>query len=667
MAGLIPQQFINDLLDRTDIVEVIDSRVSLRKTGRNYSALCPFHNEKSPSFSVNPDKQFYYCFGCGAGGNVLSFLMEYERLDFRDAVEDLARRAGLEIPEERAIDPKAEKLRKSLYAHLDRAQRFYQHQLRKHSERDKAINYLKNRGLSGEIAKQFLVGYAPPGWDNLHQTLVSSTDDEQQLIEGGMLIKKDNGKGSYDRFRDRIIFPIRDSRGRTIAFGGRVLGDEKPKYLNSPESPIFHKGRELYGLYEAKQANRNLERVLIVEGYMDVVALAQFGITYAVATLGTATSDTHLTKLFRQVSEVIFCFDGDQAGRQAASRALDNALPLMEDGRQIRFLFLPEGEDPDSLVRSEGKDAFEQRLDSAQPLTDYFFDSIARNINTGALDGKARLAKLALDKMQAMPRGLLYQMMVDQLAKLTEMDGERLRDMSPDDTRAKASSSAAPAAQTGNEDGNPPPEAYYLDQAPPPSQGNYDDYGSSFHDSGFHGSDSRNSGFHSGSGSGFKSKGKPGFKRNTAPQPRADVLPMAKQAACILLHHPHLAGSVEDIEALAGVDAADMYLLTELLRLLKTDPQMTMGHVIGHFAGLDAQEEIAQLSAIELVLPQAELETQFHDAVNALNSQQLEARVQALLSRSNQADFSTEERTELKQLLQQKSEQLSGQKTSQNK
>ena len=478
----------------------------------------------------------------------------------------------------------------------------------------------------------------------MHQTLVNSADDERQLIEGGMLIEKDNGKGSYDRFRDRIIFPIRDSRGRTIAFGGRVLGDEKPKYLNSPESPVFHKGRELYGLYEAKQANRNLERVLIVEGYMDVVALAQFGINYAVATLGTATSDTHLTKLFRQVDEVIFCFDGDQAGRQAAARALDNALPLMEDGRQIRFLFLPEGEDPDSLVRSEGKDTFEQRLDSAQPLTDYFFDSIARNINTGALDGKARLAKLALDKMEVMPRGLLYQMMLEQLGKLTEMPADRLGEMAgglkpstkPGTKPSTKPNPQANSAPTPDYD-TPPPADYYPDTAPPP----YDE----------------------GPGDYQASRQQSTFRRKPATTPRADVLPLAKRAACILLQQPHLATQVTEVDALANVDAPDMYLLTELLRLLQNDPHMTMGNMIGHFAGLDAQEEIAQLGAIDLVLAQADLETQFNDAIQALLGQHLDTRLQALLSRSSAADFSTDERAELERLL----KQLSGQKTKQNK
>ncbi|MEX1056641.1 MAG: DNA primase, partial [Natronospirillum sp.] len=334
MAGLIPQSFIDEVIDRVDIVDVIGHRVKLKRTGKNYSALCPFHNEKTPSFSINPQKQFYYCFGCGAAGNSLKFLLEHDRLEFPEAIEELARLAGMEVPREQ--NPEADRKRqqqKTLYGVLEQASDFYRQQLRQHAGGDNAVRYLKDRGLSGQVAQQFAVGYAPPGWDHLMKAL--GADDRAQLkrlIDSGLVIAKEDGK-TYDRFRDRIMFPIRDSRGRVIAFGGRVLGDDKPKYLNSPETPVFHKGRELYGLYEALQVKRQPERFLVVEGYMDVIALHQYGLPYGLATLGTATSEEHLQKMFKLVGEVIFCFDGDKAGRQAALRALDIALAEATDGR----------------------------------------------------------------------------------------------------------------------------------------------------------------------------------------------------------------------------------------------------------------------------------------------------------------------------------------------
>ena len=346
MAGLIPQNFIDDLLDRVDIVEVIDKRVSLKKAGKNYSACCPFHDEKTPSFSVNPDKQFYYCFGCGAGGNSIGFVMDYENIDFPAAVETLANMAGLEVPHEESSPSSSqrhqqEKNKKaSLYDTLQWVTKFYQTQLRSHRDKDKAIDYLKDRGLSGEIARDFCIGYAPAGWDNLLKAAKNTEASmTEQLDATGMLIKKDNGD-YYDRFRERVIFPIRDNRGRIIAFGGRVLNDDKPKYLNSPETAIFHKQRELFGLFEARKANRQLDYLLMVEGYMDVVSLAQFGITHAVATLGTASSVFHLEKIFRHTSKLVVCFDGDEAGKKAAARLLETALPIMQDGaRNLLFIF----------------------------------------------------------------------------------------------------------------------------------------------------------------------------------------------------------------------------------------------------------------------------------------------------------------------------------------
>ena len=418
MAGKIPQSFIEDLLARTDIVELIDSRVRLKKAGKNYQACCPFHNEKSPSFSVSPEKQFYHCFGCGAHGNAIGFLMEYDGLNFPDAVEELAGTLGVTVPRDEggrggSQAPAGPAPSADQYQLMNQASQFYQSQLRKSPE---AINYLKGRGLSGEIVKQFAIGYAPSGWDGLKQLLVRNREQEQQLITLGMLIQKESG-GSYDRFRDRIMFPIRDRRGRIIGFGGRVLGDGTPKYLNSPETPIFHKGKELFGLYEIKAANRNPPRVLIVEGYMDVVALAQYGIDYAVASLGTSTTSDHMHLLFRTTPEVICCYDGDNAGREAAWRALENALSCLQDGRELKFVFLPPEHDPDSFVREQGREAFEQYLAAAQPFADFLFERLSRDINLSGEAGQNELANKAIALIRRVPEGFTREGLITKLSQ----------------------------------------------------------------------------------------------------------------------------------------------------------------------------------------------------------------------------------------------------------
>jgi DNA primase len=415
MAGRIPQNFIDELLNRVDIVDVIDSRVSLKKAGREYQACCPFHNEKTPSFTVSPGKQFYHCFGCGAHGNAIGFLMDYENLAFPEAVEELARSVGMEVPHEVTAGSPADERRLDHYSLLEKAERFYRGQLRQHAQATRAVDYLKARGLSGEIAQTFGLGYAPPGWDSLAKHLHDAAS-RKLAVELGLLVQKDDG-GCYDRFRDRIMFPIRDRRGRCIGFGGRVLGDEKPKYMNSPESPVFHKGRELYGLFEARKAGQKLERLLVVEGYMDVVALAQFGLSNAVATLGTATTPEHLESLYRTVSEVVFCFDGDAAGRRAAWRALENTLPVLRDGREARFLFLSEGEDPDTLVRRIGADAFQQEIVESVPLSRFFFESLCHQVDTGSVDGRARLVELARPLLKRLPDSVFRDLMLEQLSE----------------------------------------------------------------------------------------------------------------------------------------------------------------------------------------------------------------------------------------------------------
>jgi len=426
MAGRIPQHFIDDLMTRVDIVEVIDEHVPLKKAGHEYKACCPFHDEKTPSFTVSPGKQFYHCFGCGAHGTAIGFLMEYTHMEFPEAVEALAARLSLEVPREGGDStPRQDYSR--LYTCMENAMAFYRRQLREHASAARAVSYLKGRGLDGKTAELFVLGYAPPGWDNLMKTLAKDEAGQKVLIESGLLKARDDKR--YDTFRNRIMFPIRDRRGRVIGFGGRTLGDDDgPKYLNSPETPIFHKGRELYGLYEARQALRDIPRLLVVEGYMDVVALAQSGIAYAVATLGTATTAEHLELLFRTTPEVIFCFDGDRAGRQAAWRALENALPIIREGHQAGFMFLPDGEDPDSLVRKEGKDAFEKRILDALPLSSFLLNSLADKVDLGSIDGRARLVELARPLLGRIAPGVYLDLLLDQLAGIIRMDAAQLRE-----------------------------------------------------------------------------------------------------------------------------------------------------------------------------------------------------------------------------------------------
>ncbi|MBT8051899.1 MAG: DNA primase [Gammaproteobacteria bacterium] len=407
MPGAIPQHFIDELLSRADIVEIIGRRVPLKKAGREFQACCPFHNEKTPSFTVSPTKQFYHCFGCGAHGSALSFMMEYDRLSFPEAVEELATSMGLEVPREAGFAKGPD--HRPLFDILERAAAYFTQQLRQHPQAAQAVEYLKGRGVSGEVAADFRLGYAPPGWNNILQALGGDDSRIRLLREAGLITEQDGKR--YDRLRDRIVFPIRDTRGRVVGFGGRLLGDGKPKYLNSPETPVFHKGRELYGLFEARQADANPARLLVVEGYMDVVALAQFGISNSVATLGTATTNDHLEKLYRATPELVFCFDGDRAGRDAAWKALQTALPLMRDGRQARFLFLPDGDDPDSLVRRIGQEAMQAEIGRAMPLSEYLFDKLASQVDMESIDGRARLGELAKPLLDRLPAGMFRDMM----------------------------------------------------------------------------------------------------------------------------------------------------------------------------------------------------------------------------------------------------------------
>jgi len=437
VAGRIPQSFIDDLVSRADIVEVIDSHVPLKKAGREHKACCPFHDEKTPSFTVSAEKQFYHCFGCGAHGTVIGFLMNYRQLEFVEAVESLAQRLGLEVPREGGEAAAPGPPTAPLYGVLEKANRFFQRQLRAHPERSRAVDYLKSRGLSGEIAAEFKLGFAPPGWGNLVEALGGTAEELKLLARTGLVIQRSDR--SYDRFRDRVMFPIVDRRGRTIGFGGRVLGDDSPKYLNSPEGPVFHKGRELYGAFEAMRSAGNLERVHVVEGYMDVVALAQAGIRNAVATLGTAATPDHVERLFKLAPDVVYCFDGDEAGRRAAWRALETTLPRLRDGRQAFFIFLAEGEDPDSLVRSRGRQAFEEMSDNAVSLGTFLFDRLSAQVDLSTIDGRSRLIEMARPLLGKLPEGAFRQLAQKKLADLTGMD--------PDDSAIVVKGPQAPRAK----------------------------------------------------------------------------------------------------------------------------------------------------------------------------------------------------------------------------
>lgn len=636
MAGRIPQAFIDDLLARVNVLDIVEARVKLKRTGKNYSGLCPFHKEKTPSFTVNSDKQFYYCFGCGAGGNSLSFLMEHDRLSFPEAIEELAKLAGVEMPKQQGpVDHQREQRLKDIFHLLDEASAYYQQQLRDHSSKTRAVDYLKQRGLTGQIAAMFGIGYAPPGWDNLMQHLASDQSSKERLEQAGMLINKEDSDRFYDRFRDRIMFPIRDNRGRVIAFGGRVLGDEKPKYLNSPETDTFHKSRELYGLYEARKFNQSLNRLIIVEGYMDVVGLAQYGITYAVATLGTATTAQHLDRLFRMVPEVIFCFDGDAAGRKAAKRALDTTLPVITDGKQARFLFLPDGEDPDSLVRQEGTEAFEKRLDEALPLSDFFFKSLEDGADMSSLDGRARFSNEALPQIELMQPGILKQMMQEKISELTGLSLEQLSTVT-NLQEATGHTSPPPAMEA---------EVYYPDNY---SDSDYAyDPGEYFDQPEYDQPGQQRPGqkktFRKGKG-----------KRKPPPGGSAVNISPASSAVSILLHAPSLAEQCGDLQFLSDSDIQMELLLYHLSGYLQNNPSMTPG-----ILAVDWQDEETLRPLIQLLNEAAHQEPLvdannahkvLSDALGRLRDEHLDRSIRTLQS---QPHLSESEKSQLRDLLRQ--------------
>ena len=580
MAGRIPQEFINDLLDRIDVSEVIGTRLELKRAGKEFKGLCPFHGEKTPSFHVVPDKGFYHCFGCGVHGTALTFLLEHDRLEFVQAVETLAAMAGVEVPREAGVVRKNDR-RSALFAVLERADRWFQLQLRQHPDRAGAVEYLKGRGLTGATAKRFGIGYAPPGYENLLKALGGGQTLEQQLLEAGLLASRESG-GSYDRFRDRITFPIRDGRGRTIGFGGRVLGDGQPKYLNSPETPVFHKGRELYGLWECRQALRDPERVLLVEGYMDVVGLSQAGVPEACAALGTAATADHLEKLFRLAPEVVLCFDGDGAGRRAAWKAAQLALDALNDGVSVRVLFLPDGEDPDSLVAKEGAEAFRARVAKAEALSSYLFRTLGEGLDLSLLDDRSRLAHRARPLLERIPGQLVKTLMYQRLAELTAL---------PQGALEAAPEQAAPV--DAYVDGPFPEDP--LDLGGPAEA-----------------------------------------RRPEAPRARSRVRrDRAERALALLLKRPDLADAVPEMALLALSEHRSEagQLLAELLTILQQSPGLSASALLGRYVGTPAHERLLRLASAPLPFEGGALSAEFMELLGHLRVEGETEKRRALLER----------------------------------
>ena len=530
MAGRIPQDFIDDLIARADIVEVIGRRVQLKKAGREFKACCPFHDEKTPSFTVSPGKGFYHCFGCGMHGTAIGFLMEYDHMSFVEAIESLASTMGVDVPRDETDRPA--RRYDELFSLMSNVDKHWRAELRDHP---KAVDYLKQRGIDGETARRFGIGYAPDGWSNVLDKFGKTTEAADRLLATGLIIRKDNGK-HYDRFRERIMFPIRDQRGRCIGFGGRAIGDNEPKYLNSPETVLFHKGRELYGLYEARQALRQIDRLVVVEGYMDVVALVRHGIEFATATLGTATTADHLNRLFRVTENVVFCFDGDRAGKAAAWRALENALPQIREGRQISFVFLPDGHDPDTYVNEHGAEAFVDAVDNGDALSDFLIHELSSQVDMDTIDGKARLAELAKPLLNKIPPGVYHELLIGRLAETVGLSSAKLEKML-DQESSTSSQSAHKRFQVS------------------PTRGSLTTSG-----------------------------GRPSVVR---------------RAITLLLNQPN-AGSKLDIEKLAGVSRPGISLLQDLIETVQTEPNITTAGLLERWRHDEEGRHLGKLAALEV-------------------------------------------------------------------
>ena len=581
MAGLIPQDFIDDLIARADVVEVIGRRVQLKKAGREFKACCPFHDEKTPSFTVSPTKGFYHCFGCGAHGTAVSFLMDYDHMSFVEAIESLANTMGVAVPRDQSDKPA--RRYDELFELTAKVERHWQGCLRKHPA---AVDYLKERGVDGATARRFGIGYAPDGWSGLLDKYGKSQDAIDRLLATGLIIRKDNGR-NYDRFRDRIMFPIRDTRGRTIGFGGRAMGDGEPKYLNSPETVLFHKGRELYGLYEARQALRHIDRLVVVEGYMDTVALARHGIDFSVATLGTATTVEHLNRLFRLTDYVDFCFDGDRAGKAAAWRALETALPHIREGRQIRFIFLPEGDDPESFVNAQGSDSFMEILDSGVALSDYLIGGLAEQVDLETIDGRARLAELAKPLLAKIPHGVYRELLIGSLAETVGLTAAKL-----------AKTLEQPAA-----------------------------------DSGFARGGNRRSAL-----------GRAG-SRLSASRPS-----VVRRAITLLLNHPQAGGKL-DVEKLAGVSRPGVELLHELIETVQAEPNITTAGLLERWRHDDQGRHLGKLALAEIPSDKDfDASAELHDCLDQLAVAGRRERISFLIEKQRDKTLSDEEKAELRQL-----------------
>ena len=641
MAGRIPDSFIDGLLARVDIVELIGSRVPLKRKGKEYTACCPFHDERTPSFYVSPTKQFYHCFGCGAHGTPIKFLMEYDRLEFVDAVEELAKRLGLEVPRE-AGGREAPREGQDLYAALDAAQKYFQREL---ANSEVAKRYLEKRGLDAATIEKFGIGWAPDGWNGLIDALGKGDARRIDLLDkAGLLSKNDSGR-TYDKFRARVMFPIHDRRGRVIAFGGRVIEkDDGPKYLNSPETVLFHKGRELYGLWHARQAHSKVPRLIVVEGYMDVVSLWQFGITTAVATLGTATTPDHAELLFRNAADVYFCFDGDAAGRRAAWKALESVLPRMTDGRQAFFLFLPEGEDPDTVVRSQGAAALDAALASAQPLSEFFFAQLASDVDLSSADGKSRLAERAKAYIARIPDGEFRDRMQALLVQRTEV-GFHASAKLADFTRELVELSSQIQRDALDLSRGRMPEGYLV-SVPQLPNGN---------GSGRASGNDRGQRFERGSGSQRRPRSAADriladLPTLSAPRPAGvdHRRSLVRTAISLLLTRPSLANEVEHLDWIETLEQPGIPLFVELVELALQRPGLSTGALLEALGSRPQVEALQKLAAQPLAGDDAGLLEDFRGCVRKLRQQAIEQRVEWLKA---QPSLDDEGKSELRALL----------------
>jgi len=622
--GRIPDTFIDGLLARTDIVELIGSRIPMKRAGREYTARCPFHDERSPSFYVSPTKQFYHCFGCGAHGTAIKFLMEYDRLEFVDAVEELAKRLGLEVPREGAAR-EAPREGQDLYAALEAAQQYFQREL---AQSEAARHYLEKRGLDAATIDRFGIGWAPEGWSGLGDALGKGDPRRIDLLDkAGLLSKNETGR-SYDKFRGRVMFPIHDRRGRVIAFGGRVIGkDDGPKYLNSPETPLFHKGRELYGLWQVRQAHSKVPRLLVVEGYMDVVSLWQFGIDTGVATLGTATTPEHAELLFRNAADVYFCFDGDAAGRRAAWKAVESVLPRMTDGRQAFFLFLPEGEDPDSLVRTQGVAALDAALAAAQPLSEFFFAQLAQDVDLGSVDGKARLAERAKVYVQRIPDGEFRDRMQALLVQRTEVGFHSSAKLS-EYTRELTDLSQQVQRDAFDISRGRVPDGYLVSMPQQPR-----------------------------AVAGRWRRPRTATERMLADLPALGAprpagtehrRSLVRAAISLLLARPELADTIEDLDWIETLDQPGIPLFVELARFARSRPGLSTGSLLEAHAQHPQAEALNKLAAQALAGDEAGLVEDFRGCVSKLRQRAVEQRLEWLKS---QPHLDAEGKAELRALL----------------